>query len=52
MLYEQAGKPEVNSDGIYTDVDADSQYFQAIRWVTSQGLMSGYATAALGRKTP
>lgn len=48
MLYEQAGKPEVISDGIYTDVDADSHYFQAIRWVTSQGLMSGYGDGSFG----
>lgn len=48
MLYEQAGKPEVNSDGIYTDVDTASHYFQAIRWVTSQGLMSGYGDGSFG----
>ena len=48
MLYEQAGKPEVNGDGIYTDVESDSQSFQAIRWVTSQGLMSGYGDGSFG----
>lgn len=48
MLYEQAGKPEVTSDGIYTDVDSDFLYFQAIRWVTSQGLMSGYGDGSFG----
>lgn len=48
MLYEQAGKPEVDSDGIYTDVDADSRYFQAVRWITSQGLMSGYGDGSFG----
>ena len=48
MLYEQAGKPEVNSDGIYTDVDTDSRYFQAVRWITSQGLMGGYGDGSFG----
>ena len=48
MLYEQVGKPPVNSDGIYTDVDANSRYFQAVRWITSQGLMSGYGNGSFG----
>ena len=52
MLYEQAGKPEVNSDGIYTDVNADSRYFQAVRWITSQGLMSGYGDGSFGPEAP
>ena len=48
LLYEQAGKPQVNGDGIYTDVNADSPYYQAIRWVTGQGLMSGYGDGSFG----
>ena len=48
LLYEQAGKPQVEGDGIYTDVAADSPYFQAIRWVTGQGLMSGYGDGSFG----
>ena len=48
LLYEQAGKPQVSGDGLYTDVDADSPYYQAIRWVTGQGLMSGYGDGSFG----
>lgn len=48
LLYERAGKPQVQGDGIYTDVEADSPCFQAIRWVTGQGLMSGYGDGSFG----
>ena len=48
MLYEQAGKPEVEANVNYTDVADGSDYDQAIRWVTGEGLMSGYGDGSFG----
>lgn len=48
MLYEQAGKPQVDAGVNYTDVDADSPYAQAIRWMTDEGLMGGYEDGSFG----
>ena len=48
MLYEQAGKPEVGAGMNYTDVETDSPYAQAIRWVSGEGLMSGYGDGSFG----
>lgn len=48
MLYEQAGKPEVEFNANYTDVAADSSYAQAICWVTNEGLMGGYGDGSFG----
>lgn len=48
LLYERVGKPQVQGDGIYTDVHDDSPCYQAVRWVTGQGLMSGYDDGSFG----
>ena len=50
MLYERAGKPEVDAGVNYTDVDADSAYAQAICWATDEGLMNGYGNGSFGPK--
>lgn len=42
MMHEQAGKPVVNFAMNYSDVSSDAEYAEAVRWATSEGLVSGY----------
>ena len=42
MLHEQAGKPVVNYAMQYTDVSGDAEYAEAVRWASSEGIVSGY----------
>ena len=49
MLYEQAGKPQVDVSSMdYTDVSADASCAQAICWAAGQGLMNGYGDGSFG----
>ncbi len=48
MLHEQAGKPVVNYAMQYTDVSGDAEYAEAVRWATSEKLVSGYDNGAFG----
>lgn len=48
MLHEQAGKPVVNYAMQYTDVSGDAEYAEAVRWATSEGLVSGYDNGTFG----
>lgn len=48
MLYERAGKPEVNTDAAFADVTEDAPYAQAVAWAASQGLMNGYGNGSFG----
>lgn len=42
VLYEKEGKPGVDFAMDYTDVAADAEYAEAIRWASSEGIASGY----------
>lgn len=48
MLHTQAGNPTVNYAMQYTDVAQDHPYAEAIRWATSEQLVSGYDNGAFG----
>lgn len=48
MLHTQAGNPTVNYAMQYTDVSQDHPYAEAIRWATSEKLVSGYDNGAFG----
>ena len=48
MLHEQAGKPIVNYAMAYTDVPSDADYAEAVRWATSEQLVSGYSDSTFG----
>jgi hypothetical protein len=47
-LYELDGEPEVNYAMSYTDVDAESEYAEAIRWATAEGIATGYGDGRFG----
>lgn len=48
MLHEAAGSPVVNYAMDYSDVSADSENAEAIRWATSQQLVGGYSDGRFG----
>ena len=52
MLHMQAGSPVVNYAMYYTDVDSASEYGEAIRWATSEGLVEGYGDGRFGPQDP
>lgn len=41
MLHEAAGKPVVNYAMQYGDVSQDTDYAEAVRWATSEGIVNG-----------
>ncbi|MGI6030062.1 MAG: S-layer homology domain-containing protein [Eubacteriales bacterium] len=48
VLYEKEGKPSVNFAMDYADVAADAEYAEAVRWASSQGIVSGYGNGNFG----
>lgn len=42
LLYEASGSPAVNYAMNYTDVDGDAAYADAVRWASSEELITGY----------
>lgn len=48
LLHTAAGSPTVNYLMGFVDVAQDSSYAEAIRWVASEGLMSGYGDGRFG----
>ena len=52
MLWALEDKPVVNYLMTYDDVAAGSWYGEAVRWISSQGFMSGYSDAAFGPNDP
>jgi len=48
LLHSAEGNPVVNYAINYEDVDAADPYAEAIRWVSSEGFMSGYGNARFG----
>ncbi len=48
LLHEQLGTPIVNYAMDYIDVSSDTEYAEAIRWATSEGLVGGYGNGKFG----
>lgn len=48
LLHAAAGNPTVNYLMGFVDVAQDSSYAEAVRWVASEGLMSGYGDGRFG----
>lgn len=48
MLYEKAGRPGTDHTVQYTDVAADADYGEAIRWAAGEQLVSGYGDGSFG----
>ena len=42
ILWNMEGRPVVNYAMSYTDVDSEAWYTEAVRWATSEKIMSGY----------
>lgn len=52
MLHEQAGEPVVNYAMNYTDVKDGDPCAEAVRWATSEKLVSGYGNGEFGVDNP
>ena len=48
ILWNMEGRPVVNYLMDYADVNAGDWYAEAVRWATSQGLVSGYGDGSFG----
>ena len=48
MLWAMEGKPQVNYLMQYADVGSGDWYAEAVRWASSQGIMSGYGDSQFG----
>ena len=48
ILWNMEGKPVVNYAMTYTDVDGEAWYAEAVRWATSEKIMSGYGYNKFG----
>ena len=51
MLYSLEGKPRTGSAG-YADVAFGAWYEDAVAWISSEGLMTGYSDTAFGPDDP
>ena len=52
MLWAMEGKPQVNYLMQYADVGSGDWYAEAVRWASSQGIMSGYGDSQFGPNDP
>lgn len=52
MLWALEDKPQVNSLMAYDDVDSGAWFGEAVRWASSEGLMSGYSDTVFGPNDP
>ena len=52
ILWRMAGSPVVNYAMNYTDVAQDQWYSEAIRWATSEGVVTGYGNGLFGTNDP
>ena len=48
ILWNMEGRPVVNYAMSYTDVDSEAWYTEAVRWATSEKIMSGYGGGKFG----
>ncbi len=52
ILWRMAGSPVVNYAMNYTDVAQGQWYSEAIRWATSEGVVTGYGNGLFGTNDP
>ena len=52
VLWRMAGSPVVNYAMTYTDVDPAAWYGEAVRWATSEGVVTGYGNGLFGTNDP
>lgn len=52
ILWRKAGEPVVNYAMDYTDVPEGEWYSEAIRWATSEGVVTGYGNNLFGTNDP
>ena len=52
ILWRLSGSPVVNYAMDYTDVDPAAWYGEAVRWATSEGVVSGYGNGLFGANDP
>ena len=52
MLWALEDKPQVNYLMAYDDVDSGAWFGEAVRWASSEGLMSGYSDTVFGPNDP
>ena len=52
ILWRLAGSPVVNYAMDYTDVAQDQWYSEAVRWATSEGVVTGYGNGLFGTDDP
>lgn len=52
ILWRMAGSPVVNYAMDYTDVAQGQWYSEAIRWATSEGVVTGYGNGLFGTNDP
>ena len=48
LLHAAQGKPVVNYAMNYSDVDQSAPYAEAVRWASSEGILSGYGAGRVG----
>jgi hypothetical protein len=48
VLYRLAGSPAVDSDSVFTDVQAGQWYTDAVRWAEKNAIVSGYGNGRFG----
>ena len=52
ILWRMSGSPVVNYAMNFSDVPQDQWYSEAVRWATSQGIVSGYGNGLFGTNDP
>ena len=52
ILWRMAGSPVVDYTMTYTDVDPVAWYGEAVRWATSEGVVTGYGNGLFGTNDP
>lgn len=52
MLYDEAGKPDVDTTTNFTDVNDQDENADAIYWAASENLVSGYTDGSFGVNDP
>lgn len=52
ILFNKEGRPAVNYLMQYGDVSGGAWYSEAVRWATSQGIVSGYGNGRFGPNDP
>lgn len=48
MLYRLVGEPKVTYELKFKDVSSDAYYYDALKWATKNGIVSGYSSTQFG----